>query len=226
MEAFLVTVMTPTIIALGYHQSVNDAVRMGAAMLIGLMVGAFSTFGDPIGVMVINGLANAASPWVVTAFFAGALQRGPRRAVAGGVAAMVAGVVMYYIGALLEGHTHLLFQFVVWTAAAVVSGCLFGLAGITWRMRSDLWRPIAVAAVSGTLLAEAAHRFILVEIWTGWEWEITYVQVAVANIVMAGLLLLVLLERRHWLPALGWLALVTGAALLVLLTAYALLWGW
>ncbi len=51
-------------------------------------------------------------------------------------------------------------------------------------------------------------------------------QVAVANIVMAGLLLLVLLERRHWLPALGWLALVTGAALLVLLTAYALLWGW
>ena len=203
----------------------NDAIRIGAAVLLGLLLGAFSTFGDSLRPMILNGLANAASPWVLTAFFAGALQRSPRRGIVGGAAAMLAGVVLYYVGALLEGHTYLLFQFAVWSAAALFSGWLYGLAGSSWKMRSDRWQSIAVGAVAGTLLAEAAHRLVLVEIWTGWEWEITYLQVAVANGVMAGGLLLALLERRRWLTGLAWSGLVAGLGLLVLLTAYAVLWG-
>ena len=205
-------------------RGVNDAVRIAAGVLLGLLVGALSTFGDSMRFMLINGLANAASPWVVTAFFTGALQKSWWKGMVGGVAAMLAGVLVYYIGALLEGHTYLLIQFTVWATAAVVSGCLFGLAGISWKMRSDRWRSIAVAAVCGTLAAEAAHRLLLVEVWTGWEWEVTYVQVAVANLVLACMLVPVLLERRRWLPALGWSGLVTAAAVLVLLIAYALLW--
>jgi hypothetical protein len=72
-----------------------------------------------------------------------------------------------------------------------------------------------VALVCGLLLAEAAHRLILLEVWTGIEWDRTYMQVAVADIVGAGVALLVLRSGTRWRRLAVALPLVALAGLTV-----------
>ncbi|MDH4333942.1 MAG: DUF6518 family protein [Chloroflexota bacterium] len=194
-------------------------VGAGAAVLLGVLLGAFSSLGDRIHVMVVNGLANAAAPWIVIAFVAGALQRSAMGGAIAGAAALVTGVVTYYGGFVAGGYAYLLPFLAAWSLVAAGSGALFGLAG---GMRADdpgRWRVGAVVLVAGALLAEAAYRLILLEVWTGIEWDRTYMQVAVADTVAAVVLLLVLVERRRWLSAFAILLPVAAAGLIVFLAA-------
>jgi hypothetical protein len=186
-----------------------------AALLLGVLLGLFSARGDGVQLMVINGLANAASPWIILAFAAGALQRAPRDGALAGAVALLAAVVTYYAGFLAGGAAFLLPFLAVWAVAAVVAGGLLGLAGGAWRSDRARWGAAAVALVCGLLLAEAAHRLILLEVWTGIEWDRTYMQVAVADIVGAGVALLVLRSGTRWRRLAVALPLVALAGLTV-----------
>ena len=172
-----------------------------APALLGVLLGLFSARGDGVHVMVVNGLANAASPWIVVAFAAGAVQAALRLGAAAGAFALLVAVVTYYVGFLAGGAGFLLPFLAVWAVAAALCGGLFGLAGAAWRMDRVRWGAPAIALVCGLLLAEAAHRLILLQVWTGIEWDRTYMQVAVADMSGAALILL-LLGRPRWKLAL------------------------
>jgi Family of unknown function (DUF6518) len=187
-------------------------------VLFGLLLGLFSARGDGVHVMVINGLANAASPWIMVAFVAGALQPSIRFGALAGTFTLLVAVLTYYVGFLASGASFLLPFLALWAAAAVVGGGLFGLAGGAWRADRARWGAPAVALVSGLLLAEAAHRLILLQVWTGIEWDRTYMQVALADIIGAGLVLLLLRGGAPWRIAAG-LVPVVGVAGVALLTA-------
>lgn len=94
-------------------------------------------------------LVNAASPWLTTAFVAGALQSRLSTAAFAGVVATTLQVVAYYVTADLRDFgvstTYVLF----WSLCAVVGGPVFGAAGCTWRR--------AVPAGPGAALLVSAY---------------------------------------------------------------------
>jgi hypothetical protein len=175
--------------------------RVLAPALLGVLLGLFSARGDGVQVVVVNGLANAASPWIVVAFGVGAIAAAPRTGAFAGALALLAAVATYYIGFLAGGAGFLLPFLAVWAVAAVLCGGLLGAAGGAWAAERSRWGPVAVSLVSGLLLAEACHRLILLQVWTGIEWNRTYMQVAVADAIGAVLVPLLLLDRSRWMTA-------------------------
>ena len=90
-------------------------------------------------------LVNAASPWLTTAFVAGALQARLSTAMLVGVAATTLEVVAYYGTANVRGFGVSTSYVILWSACAVVGGPIFGAAGHVWRRASP-------AGLGGALL--------------------------------------------------------------------------
>jgi hypothetical protein len=183
------------------QRRIPGVTRLLVAAALGIALGLFSTAGDAIHVRVVNGLANSTAPWITLAFAAGAIQLARPAAIAAGVIALLFGVATYYVGFVLSGYGFLLPFWIAWSAAAIGAGAVFGYAGQTWRHGIDRWRVLAVALLSGWLLAESAFRLIGIQFWTGVSLESTYVQVAIADALGAGAAVLLLLDRRQWLAA-------------------------
>ena len=93
-------------------------------------------------------LVNAASPWLTTAFVAGALQSRLSTAVVVGVAATMLQVVAYYVTADLRGFGVSMTYVILWSVCAVVGGPTFGAAAHVW------WR-VAPAGLGAALLVAA-----------------------------------------------------------------------
>ena len=137
---------------------------LGIAALLGSALGALSVVGDfttddgPQ--ILLNALANAMGPWVVVAFVAGVAAGRPARGIASGVIALAVAVVTYYLGAVVfwgDRVPDLRLTILVWLAAGLAAGSILGGAGGTWAGADRRWRPLAVALLSGGLLAEAAY---------------------------------------------------------------------
>src|SRR2546426_3008457 len=103
--------------------------RMALAFLIGIALGLFSSRADwlPADTVlhVVVALGNAIGPWVIVAFVAGAIQGKARRGAVGGLLALIAGAITYYVAGVLTwpGSPAALGPLaVVWLVAAVVSG--------------------------------------------------------------------------------------------------------
>lgn len=188
------------------------------AVVIGVLLGVFSSFGDAARIQLVNGLANAIGPWVVVAFAAGAIAGLPVRGAILGTVALLAGMAVYYGRFLLDGNAFLLPFLAAWSAAAVATGGLLGAAGGAWRSRRDAWRTLAAGLVIGVLLAEAAYRLLIIETWTGIGWDRTYTWTAVGDLAMAVVLLLVLAPGRRLMT----LATALPIAGLMLLGLFAL----
>ena len=144
------------------------------ALVAGLALGLFSGLGDwaPADTVlhVVVALANAAGPWLVTAFVVGALAGAPLAGAITASAALVAALAVYYLTIYAIGYSVAdLPRFAaVWLAVSVVVGPLLGAAGGAWaRPRRPFDRIGAVALLAGTLAAEAILRLIQVEVWTG-----------------------------------------------------------
>ncbi len=194
---------------------------LAVAAALGLLLGLFSLLGDGATLTVVVGLANAASPWLVTAFAAGAAAGTPARGALTGAAALATAVVVYYLGLLARGSApvDVAITTLAWIGVAALAGPAFGAAGGAWGARRE---PIAVGILAGALLAEAAYRFIQLEAWDGIDLARTSMQVAIANVVGAVLAPVLLLRRDRWLIAYG-VALAAapiGLALVALVT-----WG-
>ena len=103
-----------------------------------MALGLFSGLGDRLAadsvLHVIIALANAAGPWIVTAFAVGALAGAPLAGALTATAALVAAVAIYYLTVYLYGNDVAdLVRFAgVWLAVSVVVGPL-GAAGGAWR---------------------------------------------------------------------------------------------
>jgi uncharacterized protein DUF6518 len=137
---------------------------LGAAILLGVVLGALSVVGDfttddgPA--ILLNALANAMGLWVVTSFVAGVAAGRPLAGIVAGVTALGVAVVTYYLGAVVfwaDRVPDLRVTVVVWLVAGLAAGSIFGGAGGTWAGAERRWRPVAVGLLSGGLLAEAAY---------------------------------------------------------------------
>lgn len=155
-------------------------------------------------------------PWLVTAFFAGALLGDRARGAFAGAAALVLGTLTYYVlRVALNGEVGLGIDYpsvpivVGWCAAAVCGGGVFGLAGAAWRRGGERAHVLAVAVVSGALVGEA--------LLLRGEWSGRGARLVLGLELAAGALMPLALTRRRALvlPALALtavLALCVGVA--------------
>ena len=126
--------------------------RLGAVLLalaMGVAVGVLTSLLQTHLNYPWLALVNAASPWLTTAFVAGALQSRLSTAMLVGAAATTLEVVAYYVTADLRGFGVSMNYVIVWSLCAVVGGPIFGAAGHVW------WR--AAPAGLGAALLVAAY---------------------------------------------------------------------
>jgi hypothetical protein len=176
---------------------------------VGLAVGAVTSGAQTLlGGSALAGLANAVSPWVVAPFLLGATGSGRRSAAALGVLTCVAEVAGYYVTAALRGFGVGWAPVLLWVAAGLVAGIVFGLAGHSWRTTVGRERGLGAA--------------LLVAVWAC-EAVVTYVGHAVVFGAVAVLLLVLLGRSRGQLTAvLRWLVPAVGLGVAGLLGLQAL----
>jgi hypothetical protein len=170
---------------------------VGSSLIAGLALGLFSAMGDrlpPDTVLhVVVAMANAAGPWLITAFGVGALQPSPPRGAAAATLALAVAVAAYYAGIYAAGNevADVMRVAGAWLVVAVVVGPILGAAAGTWSGRTR-HRIMGVSLLAGSLLAEAVFRLVQVEVWTGIDVARTDIQVGMVD-AAAGLLAPILL---------------------------------
>ena len=197
------------------------------ALVAGTALGLFSGLGDRLPpdtpLHVVVALANAAGPWLVTAFVVGALARAPLAGALTATAALVAAVAVYYLSIYALGNSvaDLVRTAGVWLVVSIVVGPLLGAAGGAWAHPAARWHRVgAVGLLAGTLAAEAILRLIQVEAWTGLDLARSDIQVGLIELAAAATLPVVLLSRGERLR--GYLAAAMATVAATLLAAGAL----
>ena len=100
-------------------------------------------------------MVNAASPWLTTAFVAGALQSRLSTAILVGTAATTLEVVAYYVTADVRGFGVSMNFVMLWSLCAVVGGPIFGVAGHIW------WRAAPAGLGAALLIAAYASEAVV-----------------------------------------------------------------
>ncbi len=131
-----------------------------AAAAIGLGIGVLTSLMQAVLDFPWLALVNAVSPWLTTAFVAGALQRRLSTAVWIGMAATLLEVVGYYVTAELRGFAGNPQLVAMWTVCAIVGGPVFGAAGHAWRRGRP--RGVGAAALVAVWACEAALTYQVV----------------------------------------------------------------
>lgn len=179
--------------------------RPAAALLLGLCAGAATSFLQTGADQPWLALVNSASPWLVTAFVAGALQLRLGWAVGIGVLATVFEVVGYYGTAQLRGFGVSSSYVLLWSACALLGGPVAGAAGHLWRT-GGRWAPAATALLPASFAAEALVTYL---------WRLGYTSSGVLFLVIAaGLFALLGLGHRQWSRAVAWMAGLLAAGCL------------
>jgi hypothetical protein len=192
------------------------------ALVAGLALGLFSGLGDRLPadtpLHVVVALANAAGPWLVTAFVVGALAGAPLAGALTATGALVAAVAVYYLSIYALGNTvaDLVRTAGVWLAVSAVVGPLLGVAGGAWVRPRAAWHRVgAVGLLAGTLAAEGILRLIQVEAWTGLDPTRTDIQVGLIELAAAVALPAVLLSNGERLRGYLAAAMATVAATVI-----------
>ncbi|HUP83009.1 MAG TPA: DUF6518 family protein [Candidatus Limnocylindria bacterium] len=139
------------------------------AVAAGVALGSFSVFSD---YFLSNPWAiagNVAGTWVVVAFLVGAfaMKGAARDGALGGLVALLAADIAYYVGTSVAwdmvGLSRLLPGVITWGVVSVVAGPIAGGAGAVWRRksfrgRSDWWlAATAIGVLAGPLVAEGLY---------------------------------------------------------------------
>ncbi|MGY2065550.1 DUF6518 family protein [Blastococcus sp. SYSU DS0619] len=141
------------------ESSLQQRRRLGPVLLalaLGVAVGVLTSLLQEHWDYPWLALVNAASPWLTTAFVAGALQSRLSTAVLVGVAATTLEVVAYYVTADLRGFGVSMTYVVLWSLCAFVGGPIFGAAGYVW------WRAAPAGLGAALLVAAYASEAVVV----------------------------------------------------------------
>lgn len=176
------------------------------AALAGLVLGAVDLAGQLVLPYPWANLANSPAVWAAAAFALGAWIRvGTARAMPAGVVLLLVAVEGYYVAATLVLGDELANLWspatVVWLAAAVLAGLVFGPAGAAWR--GGRWWPatIAVALLGAVFVAESVREYRIMNLPTG------------TMLAVLGLALVLLLGRSARQRLVGLAVMVPIAAL-------------
>lgn len=201
--------MTQTMTAKASAWQLGPA-RLGAlAISLGFGWGAATSLLQTVLARPFAGLANAVAPWLMTPVVVGALARTRRQAMVGGLLACLLQVAGYYVLASARGFgvsgQYLLF----WSAAALVGGPVFGLAGHFWRYGTGRIGGLGPALIAGVWGTEAVAQYAI---------TLRYYDDAVVFAVIAIVLGLVLGTRPGPVSAtVRWLLVVLPAGILAFL---------
>jgi hypothetical protein len=173
------------------------------ALAIGIVSGAATSILQTHADQPWLGLVNSVSPWVTTAFVAGAVQRKVRLALFMGTAATVVQVLSYFVCSILRDFGVSNFYVLFWAGCAVIAGPLFGWAGHIWSIgQPQRFLLAATAALPAAWLAEGLVSY---------GWRLNYTSTA-ALFVTIGVVLAVALGQRtkDWLAQTVWLAALSS----------------
>lgn len=137
------------------------AARLSVAGAVGLLIGTATSFAQAWLDGTWQALANSASPWLLGAFVAGAIQLRRGRATSAGLGCCVLEVVAYYVVTSARGFAVSRTEIVFWCVCAVLGGPLFGWAGWAWRRTRGTVRAIGAAFLPATFIAEAIGTYQL-----------------------------------------------------------------
>jgi hypothetical protein len=138
---------------------VERVARAGCVAIVGLVVGALTSFGQTYLDGPSNAFVNSASAWLVAPFFVGAWMPSRRGAAAAGLGVCVLQLVGYYVTALLRGFPAGHAIVVFWAACAVVGGPIAGVGGRLWREPPPL-RGLGAAVLASAFLAEGLWVYL------------------------------------------------------------------
>ena len=193
----------------GSARGVGFATGVVLALVLGVAVGALTSLLQRHLDYPWLALVNATSPWLTTAFVAGALQSRLPTAALVGMAATLLQVVGYYVTADVRGFGVSTTYVVVWSLCAVLGGPVFGAAGHIW------WRATPAGVGPALLVAAYASEAVVV-----YHFRLGYASTAWLFGAIAVLLAVILGRHRTQYAALArWLvpaciAGVTGHAVL------------
>ena len=160
-------------------------------------------------------LANSGVMWALMAFALGATLPTPRWAAAGGAVQLVIAAIGYYLAVdWFEGHRSDPRGAIIWSAAGIVAGSMFGLGGHWFAHRAG-WRYPVLTLVAGVLLGEGIRMIWFIgspDLRTAGTIELV-LAVIIASICLAGSLR----STLHRAPAIT--AGVTVSAAVVTLAA-------
>lgn len=173
----------------------------GSPFAFGLLVGAaVGSLTDVLQAQLTGsfaGLANAVSPWLVPAFFAGSIARRARIAALAGVLACLGELAAYVLSASIRGYAQSLDYTVFWAIGGLVGGVVFGFAGFAWSHPTRRRGGLGAALLSTAFLTEAAYFLIALQ----------YAGEAVVFSVAAAVAFLALNAKNHqYIASIRWMA--------------------
>lgn len=133
--------------------------RVGVGAVIGLITGALTQLGQGLLPDELAQTANAISPWLLVAFLVAATLPTPAWAVVAGIVTLATSLIGYYALVQLRfGYGGSTSAYLLWGAAALAGGVVFGLAGWTWRHDPrHRRRALAIGLLAAVFLAEAIY---------------------------------------------------------------------
>ena len=171
----------------------RERMRTLVVVVVGLVVGVLTSFGQTHLVSALAPLANSASAWLVAPFVLGALMRARRGAAAAGLACALLQLAAYDGTSALRGFPVSTALIVFWAVCAAVGGPLFGVAGHIARRGRPAIRGLGGATLAAAFFAEGLWTYFheLHHDENGWLW------VGIGAVVCVALLRRV--ERVRWL---------------------------
>ncbi len=177
------------------EQERTDRARMRtvAVIVVGLVVGVLTSFGQTHLVRALAPLANSASAWLVAPFVLGVLMRTRRGAAGAGLACALLQLGAYDGTSAIRDFPVSTSLIVFWAVCAAVGGPLFGLAGHIARRGRPAIRGLGGATLAAAFFAEGLWTYFheLHYDENGWLW------VALGAVVCVALLRR--LQRLRWL---------------------------
>ena len=186
------------------EQERTDRARMRTlvVVVVGLVVGVLTSFGQTHLVAALHPLADSAGAWLVAPFVLGALMRTRRGAAGAGLACALAQLAAYDGTSEARGLAVGTSLIVFWSVCAAVGGPLFGVAGHLARRGRPGIRGLGGATLAAAFFAEGLWTYFhdLHHDANGWLW------IGIGVVVCVALL-------RH-VRRLRWLVLTVPAGLL------------
>lgn len=190
---------------------------VGAAVLVGLLVGAFTAYGQGWLGDSFGSLVNSAGPWSVAAFL---VARGARTPWAGALAAAITLAlceVGYVVANNIRDVPSSSSTVAFWVTAAVLAGPPLGVAAV-W---SRLGRPVRAAAgygvVAGVLVGEGAYGLARLTDTTSSGYWVAEIVVGMAGVI--ALVVVPSVRGRDWRALGAGLAVATASATTVFVAA-------
>jgi hypothetical protein len=142
----------------------NDAhwtVQVAVVSLVGLAIGALTSFLQTHLSSPWNSIVNSVTPWLLAAFVVGAISNRLSRAVEYGFLVTFLELVGYTVTASLRGYPSGLAITLFWALSAVVGGPVFGWAGMLWARGSASRNALGAAILAGAFLAEGTEVYAI-----------------------------------------------------------------